>query len=225
MAEQDGFHTFDAPSRRAVGVGRESWASDAAGRVLLLDGDDLVRDSITRTLAGGGHDVHAVAEPIAALHKLQNGGCFDLFLADVNLPRPGAGEWVAGAMRLRPALPLVVMTGYAGVASAVELVRRGAYDFLQKPFDKEQLLLLVGRTLGHAALRHEVRALRANAAADRFNDPLDSLPLAAVEKRVILDTLAKFEGHRARTAGALGIGVRTLGIKLKKWREAGEAVR
>ena len=52
-------------------------------------------------------------------------------------------------------------------------------------------------------------------------DPLDQLPLAEVEKRVILETLAKFEGHRARTAGALGIGVRTLGIKLKKWREDG----
>src|SRR5690606_35387862 len=53
-------------------------------------------------------------------------------------------------------------------------------------------------------------------------DPLDRLPLAEVEKRVILDTLAKFEGHRAKTATALGIGIRTLGIKLKKWREEGE---
>jgi DNA-binding NtrC family response regulator len=52
-------------------------------------------------------------------------------------------------------------------------------------------------------------------------DPLDRLPLAEVEKRVILDTLAKFEGHRAKTATALGIGIRTLGIKLKKWREDG----
>jgi DNA-binding NtrC family response regulator len=61
-----------------------------------------------------------------------------------------------------------------------------------------------------------------NGHATALGDPLDRLPLAEVEKRVILDTLAKFEGHRARTATALGIGIRTLGIKLKKWREDGE---
>ena len=49
-------------------------------------------------------------------------------------------------------------------------------------------------------------------------------PLAAIEKQVILSTLEKFKGHRIKTAGALGIGVRTLGMKLKKWREDGELV-
>jgi transcriptional regulator with PAS, ATPase and Fis domain len=46
-------------------------------------------------------------------------------------------------------------------------------------------------------------------------------PLADVEKHVILSTLERFKGHRIKTAGALGIGVRTLGMKLKKWREEG----
>jgi DNA-binding NtrC family response regulator len=61
-----------------------------------------------------------------------------------------------------------------------------------------------------------------NGRADAIaGEPLERLPLAEVEKRVILDTLAKFEGHRAKTATALGIGIRTLGIKIKKWREEG----
>jgi transcriptional regulator with PAS, ATPase and Fis domain len=47
-------------------------------------------------------------------------------------------------------------------------------------------------------------------------------PLAEIEKQVILSTLQQFKGHRVRTAGALGIGVRTLGMKLKRWREEGE---
>ncbi len=232
MAEQDGFTQFDAPSRRAgraaVGVGRAWWASDVCGRILLLDEDRLVRDSLARTLGGGGgHEVVAVADAAAAVRRLRDGGHFDLLLADANLARPGGGELFAAAARQRPAMPAVVMTNYAGVAAAVEIVRRGAYDLLQKPFEKQALLLLVGRALGHAALWNENRALLA-AAADAEDaakqvggDPLDLLPLAEVEKRVILDTLAKFEGHRVRTAGALGIGVRTLGIKLKKWREDG----
>jgi DNA-binding NtrC family response regulator len=49
-------------------------------------------------------------------------------------------------------------------------------------------------------------------------------PLADIEKQVILSTLQRFRGHRIKTASALGIGVRTLGMKLKKWREEGELV-
>jgi len=47
-------------------------------------------------------------------------------------------------------------------------------------------------------------------------------PLADIEKQVILSTLQQFNGHRARTASVLGIGIRTLGMKLKRWREEGE---
>ena len=56
-------------------------------------------------------------------------------------------------------------------------------------------------------------------------DAIQSLagkPLADIEKQVILSTLAQFRGHRIKTASALGIGVRTLGMKLKKWREEGD---
>jgi two-component system, NtrC family, response regulator HydG len=49
-------------------------------------------------------------------------------------------------------------------------------------------------------------------------------PLAIIEKQVILSTLEKFRGHRVKTATALGIGVRTLGMKIKKWKEEGQAV-
>jgi transcriptional regulator with PAS, ATPase and Fis domain len=53
-------------------------------------------------------------------------------------------------------------------------------------------------------------------------ESLAGKPLADIEKQVILSTLQQFKGHRLRTAGALGIGVRTLGMKLKKWREEGD---
>jgi len=49
-------------------------------------------------------------------------------------------------------------------------------------------------------------------------------PLADIEKQVILRTLERFKGHRLRTAAALGIGVRTLGMKIKRWREEGEPI-
>jgi DNA-binding NtrC family response regulator len=55
-------------------------------------------------------------------------------------------------------------------------------------------------------------------------EELAGKPLADIEKRVILSTLQQFKGHRIKTAGALGIGVRTLGMKLKRWKEDGELV-
>jgi DNA-binding NtrC family response regulator len=55
-------------------------------------------------------------------------------------------------------------------------------------------------------------------------DALAGKPLADIEKQIILTTLQQFRGHRLKTAGALGIGVRTLGIKLKRWRDEGEPV-
>jgi DNA-binding NtrC family response regulator len=55
-------------------------------------------------------------------------------------------------------------------------------------------------------------------------ESLAGKPLADIEKQVILSTLERFKGHRIKTAGALGIGVRTLGMKLKRWKDEGELV-
>jgi DNA-binding NtrC family response regulator len=55
-------------------------------------------------------------------------------------------------------------------------------------------------------------------------ETLAGKPLADIEKQVILSTLQQFHGHRVKTASALGIGVRTLGMKLKRWREEGELI-
>jgi two-component system response regulator HydG len=65
---------------------------------------------------------------------------------------------------------------------------------------------------------------RASATVSSAVEDLAGKPLADIEKQVILTTLHQFKGHRIKTAGALGIGVRTLGMKLKRWKEDGEPV-
>ena len=224
MSERDSFHQLDQPSRRgpAGDVPRGRWFSATPGRVLLLEPDALVRDSLLRTLAAAGHAVSATGDAASAVSCLAARRPVDAFLADGAGPRGPLAELLAEAARLRPEVPVVVMVGPSALAVAVESLRRGAYDALHKPFDPEDLLRRVARALDHAGLRRENAALRAAADAPASADGL--LPLAEVEKRVILDALSRFDGHRVRTATALGIGVRTLGIKLKKWREAGELV-
>jgi DNA-binding NtrC family response regulator len=103
----------------------------------------------------------------------------------------------------------------------------------------DEVAILVDRTLDHVRLARENQELRQRVNGDATphspeapasSDPvavarnLAGKPLADIEKQVILSTLEQFKGHRVRTATALGIGVRTLGMKLKRWREEGEPI-
>ena len=227
MSEQDSFHQLDAPSRRDAPrrvAPRDGWFAAGPGQVLLLEPDTLVRDSLQRTLAAAGHEVSATGDAASAVSRLAARRGLDVFLADAAGSRAALAELLNEASRLRPGVPAVVMVGPSALAVAIESLRRGAYDYLHKPFDPEDLLRRVARAMHHAALRRENAALRDAATDAPAPEEAALLPLAEVEKRVILDALARFDGHRVRTAGALGIGVRTLGIKLKKWRDAGERV-
>ena len=69
-------------------------------------------------------------------------------------------ELLAEAKRLRPEMPVVLMTAFATVQTAVEAMKLGAYDYIQKPFDGDEIKLLVDRTLEHSRLIKENQALR-----------------------------------------------------------------
>ena len=69
-------------------------------------------------------------------------------------------ELLADATRLRPDMPVVLMTAFATVSTAVEAMKLGAYDYIQKPFDGDEIRILVDRTLEHARLIRENQALR-----------------------------------------------------------------
>src|SRR6266403_1338581 len=69
-------------------------------------------------------------------------------------------ELLAEAKKLRPEMPVVIMTAFATVQTAVDAMKQGAYDYIQKPFDGEEIKLLVDRTLEHSRLIRENQALR-----------------------------------------------------------------
>ena len=81
----------------------------------------------------------------------------------MKMPKMTGIELLAEAKKLRPEMPVVLMTAFATVATAVEAMKLGAYDYIQKPFDGEELKLLVDRSLEHTRLVHENQALRAMA--------------------------------------------------------------
>jgi DNA-binding NtrC family response regulator len=128
-------------------------------RILVADDQEMMRDSLCATLARDGHEVVAATDGAIAVSKLQEGR-FDLLITDLKMPKITGIELLAEARKLRPDMPVVLMTAFATVQTAVEAMKLGAYDYIQKPFDGEEIKHLVDRTLEHSRLKLENQALR-----------------------------------------------------------------
>src|SRR5204863_907479 len=122
----------------------------------------------------------------AAVDRLSSGPRFDLLVTDLKMPRMTGIELLAEAKRLRPEMPVVLMTAFATVQTAVEAMRQGAYDYIQKPFDGDEIKLLVDRTLEHNRLIKENAALRAISETAMGPRPLigSGVGLEAVRKTI-----------------------------------------
>jgi DNA-binding NtrC family response regulator len=128
-------------------------------KILLADDQEMMRDSLAGTLVREGHDVVACADGAAAVGRLQ-AARFDLLITDLKMPKMTGIELLGEAKRLRAEMPVVLMTAFATVHTAVEAMKLGAYDYIQKPFDGDEIKLLVERTLEHSRLIRENQALR-----------------------------------------------------------------
>ncbi|HQY87110.1 MAG TPA: sigma-54 dependent transcriptional regulator [Tepidisphaeraceae bacterium] len=156
-------------------------------KILIVDDQELMRDSLAATLVREGHEVVAAYDGQAAIQKLTDRK-FDLTITDLKMPKMTGMELLAEAKKLRPDMPVVLMTAFASVQTAVEAMKLGAYDYIQKPFDGEELKMLVERTLEHARLKVENQQLRGileNANAPR---PLvgEGRAMQEVKKRIQL---------------------------------------
>jgi DNA-binding NtrC family response regulator len=128
-------------------------------RILIVDDQDMMRDSLAQILVREGHEVVATLDGAAAVARL-GAAKFDLLITDLRMPKMTGLELLAEAKRLRPDMPVVLMTAFATVANAVEAMKLGAYDYIQKPFNGDEIKLLVDRTLEHSRLRLENQAYR-----------------------------------------------------------------
>lgn len=107
-------------------------------KVLVAEDDPTLREEVAELLRSGGHDVQAVADGDEAVRRIEKEP-FDLALVDWNMPGKTGGEVLKRARTIRPRTAVIVMTGYGNVDTAVEAMRSGARDFLQKPFDVDSL--------------------------------------------------------------------------------------
>ncbi|MEX0936784.1 MAG: sigma-54 dependent transcriptional regulator [Pirellulales bacterium] len=123
----------------------------AAGRVLVVDDHQAARESIADVLRHTGHQVECRGSAREALRVLQD-DAFDVVVTDLQMPGMSGLEFIQHVQRQRMGVQMVMVTAHATVASAVEAMRHGAFDYIEKPFDVEQLEQRVNQALERGRL-------------------------------------------------------------------------
>jgi len=129
------------------------------GRILIVDDELVVRDSLGKWFTSEGYAAQPVASAREALETIQQKE-FDIALIDIKMPGMDGMELQARLKEADPDLTLIIMTGYASVETAVQSLKRGAYDYITKPVDPDELSHLVGNALEHKRASREVVRLR-----------------------------------------------------------------
>jgi two-component system, NtrC family, response regulator HydG len=127
-------------------------------RVLIVDDDRALGESLAEELSSDGFDTVHVASSREAARMLEDD--FDALVTDLRMPGVDGIGLVALSRKVAPGRPVIVMTAFSAVDTAVESIRQGAYHYLTKPFGVDELALFLGRALAEANLRREADALR-----------------------------------------------------------------
>ncbi|MEA2560900.1 MAG: two-component system, NtrC family, response regulator AtoC [Acidobacteriota bacterium] len=117
------------------------------GRILIVEDRDSLRRMLERALSQEGYEVTAAADAQAGIRWVDERP-FDLVLTDLKLPDVSGLEVLAASRRAQPRVPVVVLTGFGTVGAAVEAMKLGAYDFLEKPLEIDDLARLIERAIG-----------------------------------------------------------------------------
>ncbi len=150
-------------------------------RILVIDDEAALGENIQRMLRLPGTTVSVFVDPAKGLAEcLANPP--DLVLLDVRMPGMSGEEVFARLHEVHPGLPIVFLTAFGSVEGAVLAMRNGAFDYLQKPFNREDLLLVVRRALSHATLEREVETLKGRLEALGEADAARSRSAAMLEQ-------------------------------------------
>src|ERR1700722_13090493 len=128
-------------------------------RILIIDDDRSLCEVLESELRRREFEVASVTSPQDALARFERED-FGLVITDVNMAGMSGVELCRQLVARREDMPVIVITAYANMETAIAAIRAGAYDFVTKPFDMDELALTIERALRHRALREEVKRLR-----------------------------------------------------------------
>ncbi len=132
----------------------------ASERILIVDDEDGMRRLLSRVLTREGYETSAVANGTEAL-RLVASERFDLVVTDIKMPEMDGLQLLAELKEYEPSLPIIVITAYGTIENAVQALRSGAYDYIAKPFENDEIKLTVAKAFERERLLAENRYLHA----------------------------------------------------------------
>ena len=124
------------------------------GLIHLIDDEPIIHEVMSQLLTSEGYEVEISSSGEEAVEKA-NGRSFDLTLLDLLMPGMNGIEVLRHIRRIHPQAVIIIITAYASVESAIEAMKMGAFDYIQKPFKHDELLLTIQRALEHKQLQEE----------------------------------------------------------------------
>ena len=170
-------------------------------KILVIDDQRPIRSTLKDILEMEGHTV-SLAEDGAKGVETFTAEKPDLVLTDIKMPAMDGMEVLAKIMETKADCPVIMISGHGDIDTAVECIKRGAYDFIQKPLDLNRLLITVKNALDKGALVTETKTLKKKV-AHRYEMIGDSEPMARV--REMIDKVAQTDA-RVLILGANGTG-------------------
>src|SRR2546426_70583 len=129
------------------------------GRILIADDHDALRRGLLRGLTGAGHDVEEASNGNAAIERLTD-SYFDVVLSDLKMGGSDGLDVLRTCRALHPTTAVILMTAFGSVNTAVEAMKIGAFDYVQKPFEIEEMEVKIEKALEVKRLKHELEYLR-----------------------------------------------------------------
>ncbi|MCI4627016.1 MAG: response regulator [Candidatus Magnetoovum sp. WYHC-5] len=139
--------------------------------ILIIDDDDEIRDDLSEVLASKGYLVDAVCCGLDAIRKVKE-RFFDIALLDMVMPKGSGIDTVVELKNITPKTKIIMITAFASIKSAVEAIKKGASEYISKPFKVGELLEVIGRVIEEANFEEDVRHLNVEHILSSLANPI-----------------------------------------------------
>src|SRR6187401_1262041 len=129
------------------------------GRILIADDHETLRRTLAQSLAENGHEVDEAPNGNAAIEKLHE-GAYDVVVSDLRMGGSTGIDVLKTAKSLQPNCAVILMTAFGSISTAVEAMRAGAFDYVQKPFEIEEMEVKIAKALEMRQMQHQIDYLR-----------------------------------------------------------------
>ena len=177
----------------------------STANILIVDDEELVRWSLRERLRRDGYAVSEAGTGADAVEQVA-AGCVDLVLLDFRLPDTDGLAVLRRIKELSPETLVILMTAYSTVENAVEAMRLGAYHYVNKPFNLDEVELAVEKALETSRLRREVRSLRSSQGREYGFDAVIGASPAMVRAKSLLARVASSPASTVLLTGETGTG-------------------